>query len=50
MLELLVDPLPAGTKREGAIYPDGGHVTDLKEVRELLYKMQRPAIAPNVGF
>lgn len=46
--ELLVDPLPAGAKREGALYPDGAHLTDLKEVRELLYKMQRPAIAPEV--
>ncbi len=47
--ELLVDPLPAGAKREGALYPDGVRLTDLKEVRELLYKMQRPAIAPKVS-
>lgn len=46
--ELLVDPLPAGASREGALYPDGAHLTDLKEVRGLLYKMQRPAIAPSV--
>jgi xanthine dioxygenase len=46
--ELLVDALPAGAKREGALYPDGAHITDLKETRELLYKMQRPGIAPNV--
>ncbi|KAF5383970.1 hypothetical protein D9757_006913 [Collybiopsis confluens] len=45
--ELLVDPLPEGASKEGALYPDGAHVTDLKEVRELLYKMQRPAIAPS---
>jgi hypothetical protein len=48
--ELLVDPLPAGTKREGALYPDGTHITNLKEVRELMYKMQRPGIEPNVSF
>ena len=46
--ELLVDPLPEGAKREGALYPDGAHITDLGTVRGLLYKMQRPAIAPPV--
>jgi hypothetical protein len=46
--ELLVDPLPEGASREGALYPDGAHIKDLKEVRDLLYKMQRPAIAPSV--
>jgi len=48
--ELLVDPLPSGASREGALYPDGVHITDLKEVRELLYKMQRPAIAPSFVY
>jgi alpha-ketoglutarate-dependent taurine dioxygenase len=48
--ELLVDPLPTGAQREDALYPDGAHVTDLKEVRELLYKMQRPAIAPDLVY
>ncbi|RDB21514.1 hypothetical protein Hypma_011355 [Hypsizygus marmoreus] len=37
-------------KREGALYPDGAHITDLKEVRSLLYKMQRPAIAPKLVY
>ena len=46
--ELLIDPLPEGASREGALYPDGAHITDLKQVRDLLYKMQRPAIAPSV--
>lgn len=48
--ELLVDPLPEGADREGALYPDGAHLTDLKEVRGLLYKMQRPAIAPGLVY
>ncbi|OJT04568.1 hypothetical protein TRAPUB_4838 [Trametes pubescens] len=48
--ELIIDPLPAGAKREGALYPDGVHLKDLKEVRELLYKMQRPAIAPSFVY
>ena len=47
-VELLVDPLPAGAKCEGALYPDGARISDLKETRGLLYKMQRPGIAPNV--
>lgn len=48
--ELLVQPLPEGANREGALYPDGAHLTELKEVRELLYKMQRPAIAPKLVY
>ncbi|KDQ31466.1 hypothetical protein PLEOSDRAFT_1096284 [Pleurotus ostreatus PC15] len=48
--ELLVAPLPEGAKREGALFPDGAHLTNLKEVRELLYKMQRPAIAPQLIY
>ncbi|KAK1923876.1 taurine catabolism dioxygenase [Papiliotrema laurentii] len=47
---LHIDPLPAGAKREGALYPDGGEVTDLKEVRETLYKIQRPGIAPELVY
>lgn len=47
--EILVDPLPEGAKREGALYPDGTLISDLKEVRSLLYKMQRPAISPPVS-
>jgi hypothetical protein len=46
--ELIIDPLPEGASREGALYPDGAHITDLKEVRGLLYQMQRPGIAPEV--
>ncbi|KAH9020427.1 Clavaminate synthase-like protein [Lactarius hengduanensis] len=48
--ELLIDPLPEGASREGALYPDGAHLTDIKEVRDLLYKMQRPAIAPSLVY
>ncbi|KAH8992907.1 Clavaminate synthase-like protein [Lactarius akahatsu] len=48
--ELLIDPLPEGASREDALYPDGAHLTDIKEVRDLLYKMQRPAIAPSLIY
>ncbi|KAJ1302647.1 hypothetical protein OPQ81_002964 [Rhizoctonia solani] len=47
---LIVDPLPEGASREGALYPDGAELTDLKQVRELLYSMQRPAIAPSLVY
>jgi len=46
--EIEIDPLPAGKAEEGALYPKGAHLTDLEEIRDLLYKMQRPGIAPNV--
>ncbi|KAI9069896.1 Clavaminate synthase-like protein [Trametes sanguinea] len=48
--ELFIDPLPEDVDREGKLFPDGAHLTDLKEVRELLYKMQRPAIAPPLVY
>ena len=48
MRELLVDPLPQGARREGALYRDGAHITNLKVVRETLYKVQRPEILPDV--
>ncbi|CAG8628256.1 1351_t:CDS:2 [Acaulospora colombiana] len=41
-----IAPLPEKASKEGALYPDGANITDLKEVRDLLYKMQRPGIAP----
>lgn len=50
VMELHVDPLPEGAKREGALYPDGVRITDLGTVRDLLYKMQRPAIAPPLVY
>ncbi|EDR15967.1 uncharacterized protein LACBIDRAFT_242796 [Laccaria bicolor S238N-H82] len=34
----------------GTLYSDGGHITDLRKVREIVYKMQRPGIAPNLVY
>lgn len=48
--EILIAPLPEGADRLVALYPDGAHLTDLKEVRKLLYKMQRPGIAPKLVY
>ncbi|KAI0962603.1 hypothetical protein AcV7_001408 [Taiwanofungus camphoratus] len=50
MAELFIDPLPEGTKSDGALYPDGAHLTDLKEIRDLFYTMQRPAITPSLVY
>ncbi|KAG6380699.1 Clavaminate synthase-like protein [Boletus reticuloceps] len=48
--ELIVEPLPADANREDALYPDGVHIKDLAQVRALLYKIQRPAIAPQLVY
>jgi hypothetical protein len=47
--ELHIDALPEGKSKDGELYPDGGVITDLKEVRDTLYKIQRPGIAPEVS-
>ncbi|KAG6906946.1 hypothetical protein DXG01_011279 [Tephrocybe rancida] len=49
-MELLIEPFRQDAKQEGALYPDGAHLTDLKEMRDLLYKMQRPGIAPQLVY
>ncbi|THU75317.1 Clavaminate synthase-like protein, partial [Dendrothele bispora CBS 962.96] len=49
--EIFVDPLPADVpRRETHLYADGAHLTDLDGVRTLLYRMQRPAIAPRLVY
>ncbi|TFK47314.1 Clavaminate synthase-like protein [Heliocybe sulcata] len=48
--EIYVAALPAHSRKEGELYPEGAHLTDLKEVRALLYQMQRPAIAPKFVY
>jgi len=52
--ELIIAPLPASsstrTTRDAALYPDGAHLTDLKQVRKTLYDLQRPAIAPRYVY
>ncbi|KAJ7242655.1 Clavaminate synthase-like protein [Mycena rebaudengoi] len=48
--EILIDPLPADAATKGALYPRGAHLMNLEEVRELIYKMQRPAIAPQFAY
>lgn len=47
---LSIAPLAKGASRDGALYPDGGEVEDLKEVRELLTRVQRPGISPKVSW
>ncbi|KAH6911158.1 alpha-ketoglutarate dependent xanthine dioxygenase [Coprinopsis sp. MPI-PUGE-AT-0042] len=48
--ELIIAPLPSSASKEGALYPDGAHIKDIKEVRKILYTMQRPAIAPSLVY
>ncbi|KAI5481700.1 alpha-ketoglutarate dependent xanthine dioxygenase [Pseudohyphozyma bogoriensis] len=48
---LYIDPLPAGaTATPETLYPEGAHITDLKTVRELVYSIQRPGIAPKLVY
>lgn len=49
---LVIQPLPASFTgdRSTALYPDGATVDNLEEVRDILYKMQRPAIAPKYVY
>ncbi|KAF5332583.1 hypothetical protein D9611_005152 [Ephemerocybe angulata] len=48
--DIYVNALPAHiTERKGR-YPEGGHITDLKEVRDIMYEMQRPGIAPSLVY
>lgn len=47
--EIFIATVSEDTRKSGsALYPEGAHLTDLQEVRDLLYKMQRPAISPQV--
>ncbi|KAK8849388.1 hypothetical protein IAR55_004720 [Kwoniella newhampshirensis] len=48
--QLLIDPLPPTSSRENALYPDGATVTDLAQVRDILYKLQRPGISPELCY
>lgn len=45
---LKIAPIPSGSSKiTSAPYPNGATLTDLKEVRDLIYRLQRPAIAPS---
>ncbi|KAF8531246.1 Clavaminate synthase-like protein [Gautieria morchelliformis] len=48
--EIFVDAIPGSKSKEGALYPDGAHLTDLADVRGILYEMQRPGIAPDLVY
>ncbi|KIP11549.1 hypothetical protein PHLGIDRAFT_27807 [Phlebiopsis gigantea 11061_1 CR5-6] len=50
--ELFVDPLPRTEdgSPQGGLYPEGAHLVDLKTVRNLIYDMQRPGIAPSLVY
>lgn len=44
--ELIVEPLPAEKQTADSLYAQGAHITNLEEVRKIVYDLQRPAIAP----
>ncbi|GAA6027931.1 hypothetical protein JCM8097_001787 [Rhodosporidiobolus ruineniae] len=49
--ELFIDPVPACAARtDASVYPDGAHLTDLLTVRDLMYILQRPGIAPDLVY
>ncbi|PLW10950.1 hypothetical protein PCASD_20260 [Puccinia coronata f. sp. avenae] len=51
--KLHVEPIPVTkdkTRDPDALYPDGATISDLGVVRDLLYKLQRPGIAPSLVY
>lgn len=42
--EIIIAPL--ANPKPDSLYPTGAHLTDLKEVRQLVYNLQRPAVSP----
>jgi len=51
--KLHIDPVPANTESArdaSTLYPDGGTISDLETVRDVLYKLQRPGIAPSLVY
>lgn len=49
--ELKIKPISSADKKKSdSLYPDGAHITDLGEVRDVIYAMQRPAIKPEYVY
>ncbi|TIA89688.1 hypothetical protein E3P99_01936 [Wallemia hederae] len=48
--ELKIKPLSADKRKSDSLYPDGAHITDLGQVRDIIYTMQRPAIKPEYVY
>lgn len=49
--ELVIDAIPTEEKKTAdSLYPEGAHITDLKEVRRIVYELQRPAVAPELVY
>ena len=47
--DILVDPLPEHISKRVGVYPEGGHITNLLEIRAILHMMQRPTISSKVS-
>lgn len=48
--EVIIEPIKSKNAKGDALYPGGAHLTDLAEVRQLIYSLQRPAIAPELVY
>lgn len=48
---LHIAPLPASVERQaGQLFPEGGNVEDLVEVRKIVYGLQRQGIRPELVY
>ncbi|KAF9260840.1 Clavaminate synthase-like protein [Marasmius fiardii PR-910] len=53
IMEMMVEPvseLRRGNSSVEQLYPNGAHIKDLEEIRNLLWKMQRPGIDPSLVY
>lgn len=50
--EVIIEPLQKKSVagEAGELYPDGAHLTNLKEVRDFVYSLQRPGIGPEYVY
>ena len=50
--EIIIQPISESLSsgRKDVLFSKGAHLKDLKEVRELIYRLQRPGIAPNLVY
>ncbi|KAF8582154.1 Clavaminate synthase-like protein [Ramaria rubella] len=48
--EIIVDAVPQENRTGETLYPEGAHLTNLAEVRHIVYEMQRPGITPSLVY
>ncbi|KAK7040213.1 hypothetical protein VNI00_010019 [Paramarasmius palmivorus] len=50
LMEVIIEPISREDREENTLYPNGAHLTDLREIRELVHKMERPGITPSLVY